>query len=138
MKIKITDKNREKIQALPDTANGRASDHTYRDYEDLAALVTEAEGRRAHQRMSKHEATGMRLDCTSGDSVPRAYKWSRNATRVELTSCATGWCLTALDRATIYSGGGGLRTILTPTLDGVVLAKFKAAQYTVRLPPLVR
>ena len=135
MKIKITDRNCAKIQTALDAVNGRASDHTYRDYADLAALVADAETRRENLRLSKHEARGMQVHCVSGNRVPRAYKWSRKATRVKLTYCATGWCLTDLGSTTIYGEGGEIRTILTPALDRVVLAKFKSALYTVASEP---
>jgi hypothetical protein len=132
MKIKVSDDNAAKIQAALDAVNGRASEHTYRTYGDIARLVTEAETRRADLRLSKREAKGIQVVSVSGDAVPTAYKWSRNATRVELTYCATGWCLTDLASTTIYADGGGSCTSLTPDLANLAVAKFQAAHYTVR------
>jgi hypothetical protein len=137
MKIKVIERNSAKIQAALDAVNGRASEHTYRVYRDIAALVADAEARRRNLRLYKNEAKGMQLHCISGLRVPRAYKWSRNATRVELTYCATGWCITALDRTTISGEGGSLRILLTPALDRVAFTRFQAALHTV-LPALVR
>jgi len=134
MKIKITDSNAGKIQRALDAVNGRASQHTYCLYHDIARLVTEAETRRADLRLSKREAKGIQVVSVSGDAVPTAYKWHRNATRVELTYCATGWCLTDLASTTIYREGGGIHTSLTPDLAALAVAKFEAAHYTVRHP----
>jgi len=117
MKIHITDRNAEKIQRSLDAVNGRATDHTYRAYADIAALVTEAETRRADLRLSQREAKGMQIVCVSGDPVPRAYKWQRKATWVELTYCATGWCLTDVGSTTIFHDGGNMRTVLSPRME---------------------
>ena len=132
MKIKITDSNAGRIQRALDAVNGGAREHTYRLYHDIARLVIEAELRRADLRLSKREAKGIQVVSVSGEAVPTAYKWSRNATRVELTYCATGWCLTDIGSTTIYHDGGGSRTSLTPDLAALAVAKFQAAHYTVR------
>jgi len=134
MKIKVSDDNAAKIQAALDAVNGRANEHTYRVYGDIARLVIEAELRRADLRLSKREAKGIQVVSVSGEAVPTAYKWRRNATRVELTYCATGWCLTDLASTTIYPEGGGIRTSLTPDLAALAVAKFQSAHYTVRTP----
>jgi len=136
MKIHITDCNAtdcnaEKIQRSLDEVNGRATDHTYRVYSDIAALVTEAETRRADLRLSQREAKGMQIVCVSGDPVPRAYKWpsgvsvKRKATWVELTYCATGWCLTDVGSTTIYHNGGSIRTVLPPAVEAAALWHFR-------------
>ena len=132
MKIKVSDDNAGRIQRALDAVNGRASEHTYRLYHDIARLVIEAELRRADLRLSKREAKGIQVVSVSGEAVPTAYKWSRNATRVQLTYCATGWCLTDIGSTTIYHDGGGSRTSLTPDLAALAVAKFQAAHYTVR------
>ena len=126
MKIKITDANAAKIQTALDAVNGRATDHTYRVYGDIAALVAEAETRRADLRLSKRDAKGMHIVRVSGDPVPSAYKWQRKATLVVLTYCATGWCLTDIGSTTIYHDGGSIRTRLTPAVEAVALEQFRS------------
>ena len=134
MKIKVSDDNAAKIQAVLDAVNGRSNEHTYRVYGDIAALAVAADTRRADLRLSKREAKGIQVVSVSGDAVPSSYKWRRNATRVELTYCATGWCLPALASTTIYADGGGSCTSLTPDLAALAVAKFQSAHYTVRTP----
>ena len=132
MKIKINGHNAAKIQRALDAVNGRARAHTYRLYGDIAALAVEADTRRADLRLSKRDATGVQVTFISGDPVAAAYKWRRSATIVELTYCATGWCLTAVRLGTIYHDGGSIFTSLTPALAALAVAKFQAAHYTVR------
>ena len=126
MKIKITDSNCAKIQTALDAVNGRAIASTYHRYTDIARLVTEAETRRTDLRLNKREAKGMQVVCVSGDRVPSSYKWSRKATLVVLTYCATGWCLTDIGSTTIYHDGGSIRTRLTPAVEAVALAQFRS------------
>jgi|GEM_PF-5397431 len=125
MKIKITDSNAGKIQRALDAVNGRASEHTYCLYHDIARLVTEAETRRADLRLSKRDAKGMRVHCVSGARVPTSYDWQRKATWVELTYCATGWCLTEIHSFAVYYPGGFIRTVLTPAVEAVALEQFR-------------
>ena len=126
MKIKVTDSNCAKIQTALDAVNGRAIASTYHRYTDIAALVAEAETRRTDLRLSKREAKGMRLRCVSGDRVPSSYKWQRKATWVELTYCATGWCLTDIGSFMVYSNGGFIRTLLPPAVEAVALEQFRS------------
>ena len=126
MKIKITDSNAAKIQAALDAVNGRASEHTYCVYGDIARLVTEAETRRTDLRLSKREAKGMRLRCVSGARVATSYNWKRKATWVELTYCATGWCLTEIHLFDVYYTGGFIRTVLPPAVEAVALEQFRS------------
>jgi hypothetical protein len=132
MKIRVHKSNRAKIEARLEIVNGRALDHTYSHYDDIATLASDAEARRITLRLSRTDARGMRVRCTSGDTVARAYKWSRKATRVELTYCATGWFITDLKNTTIYTDGGSVHTILSPALDRIAIQKFKDDNYTVQ------
>ena len=121
MKIKITPGNAQKIHALLEKTNGRAVTHTYTTYDDIEDLISEAETRRCYLRLGKKQAIGMRVLCTSGDAVLSAYKWSRAVTRVELTYCATGWCLTRIYSATAWCHAGGMGVILTPEIDAIAV-----------------
>ncbi len=66
MKIKVSDDNAAKIQAVLDAVNGRSNEHTYRVYGDIAALAVAADTRRADLRLSKREAKGIQVVSVSG------------------------------------------------------------------------
>jgi|ETNvirome_6_1000_1030641.scaffolds.fasta_scaffold06417_5 hypothetical protein len=126
MKIKITPGNAQKINARLKRINGRADSHTYTTYGDIEDLVSEAESQRCRLRLTKKQAVGMRVVCRSGETLPNAYKWSRAVTEVDLTHCATGWCLTNICSATAWGNAGGRRVILTPEMDAIAVQQLRS------------
>jgi hypothetical protein len=126
MKIKITPGNAQKIHARLKHTNGRADSHTYTTYGDIEDLISEAESRRCRLRLAKKKAIGMRVVCASGDALPNAYKWSRVVTEVELTYCATGWCLTNICSTTAWGNAGGMGVILTPEIDAIAVQQLRS------------
>ena len=131
MKIKVCDSNMDRIVSALQAVNGRAFDHAYTQDYEIERLVTEADERRATLRLSKKEARGMRLQAISGAPVPNAYQWPRKATFVELTLCATGWCVTEVKADTVYAEGGSMTTILTEAQAQIAQDKFRKANYIV-------
>ena len=111
--IKFDIKNAAKINVLLDSVNGRASDHTYREFGDFK---TEAE-----RFISKIEALlggkkyclGAKFSIESGGSVKSAYKYTRIGTRISLERRASGWFVTNIQRADIWARGGESKIVLT-------------------------
>lgn len=105
MKIKICDKNAEKLRTLIDETNGDALTYTYR-YTDLLTLVAATTNQLAGL-MYKKDWSGVRCVSISGARVATAYSYTRVATRLEITYCRSGWFLTDCAKTTVgYSGGG--------------------------------
>ena len=111
--IKFDIKNAAKINALLGEVNGRASGHTYCQFEDFK---TEAE-----RFISKIEAllggkkysVGAKFSIESGGSVKSAYKYTRIGTRISLERRASGWFITGIERAYIWARGGESKIVLT-------------------------
>ena len=111
--IKFAKTNTDKINAILTEVNGRAVDHTYRDFGDFK---TEAE-----RFISKIEAllggkkycVGAKFSIESGDSVPNAYKYTRIGTRISLECRASGWFVTDIKRVDIWAKGGKSEIVLT-------------------------
>ena len=112
--IKFEKTNAEKINAILDTVNGKASDHTYRSFNnfsvDAEALIWKIENLLG----GKKYCPGAKFSIESGSSVPSAYKYTRIGTRVEFECRASGWFITEISRADIWSKGGESKIVLTP------------------------
>lgn len=92
MKIKISEKNIEKIQAALDKANGKATQHTF-DTRGVLGEIERIEAALAY--LPKCEWVGVQAFCESGQKLPNAYKYPRLITRVTIERFASGWFLTS-------------------------------------------
>ncbi len=104
--IKITQANSQKIEAVLREINLRSTAHTYVRFDQIENLTVDAESRLTELLSAKKHFPGAIFDATSGSSVPNAYKYSRDGTRVTLTRKPTGWFLTDAVSTKIYKDGG--------------------------------
>jgi len=118
--IKITQANAQKIEAVLREINLKSTAHTYTRFDQIEALIVDAESRLTSLLKAKKHFTGAIFDASSGVSVPSSYKYSRDATRVTLVRKAGGWYLADAVSTVIYKEGG--KKILSLASDQDVIA----------------
>jgi len=123
--IKITQANSQKIEDALREINLKSTAHTYVRYDDIEALVVDAESRLTNLLGSKKHFVGARFDATSGAAVPHSYTYSRDATSVTLTRKAGGWYLATVASTVIYKEGGKKILRLTAAQDAIVYKKVR-------------
>lgn len=116
------------VQALAQ-ANGKASTHTFTEFNTLANSFNAAARGMPKMGGAKHEK-GIKIIVTSGESVKSAYKYSRIGTRVTFEKRASGWFIIDIQSVAIYSTPDRDRYILTPANDARALEYLKS-QYSV-------
>jgi len=117
--IKITQANAQKIEAVLREINLKSTAHTYTRFDQIEALIVDAESRLTGLLKAKKHFVGALFDATSGFAVGNSYKYSRDATRITLTRKA-GWYLVGAVSTVIYKEGG--KKILSLTSDQDVIA----------------
>jgi hypothetical protein len=95
------------------SVNGKAEQHAYTDFRDIARIVDAAEKRLQEVGIPKKQRKGAVVYSTSGGTVPNSYKYSRKATTIKLERKSTGWFLVSAGMIEIYKDGGGTRICLT-------------------------
>jgi predicted short-subunit dehydrogenase-like oxidoreductase (DUF2520 family) len=130
--IKITQANAQKIEAVLREVNQKSTAHTYVRFDQIEALVADAESLLIKLLSAKKHFPGAVFVATSGASVPNAYKYSRDATCVTLTRKPTGWFLTDAVSTKIYKDGGKKILRLTEAQDAIVY-KVVRTNYQVQL-----
>jgi len=118
--IKITQANAQKIEAVLREINLKSTAHTYTRFDQIEALIVDAESRLTSLLKAKKHFTGAIFDAISGAAVKNAYKYSRDATRVTLVRKAGGWYLADAVSTVIYKEGG--KKILSLASDQDVIA----------------
>ena len=112
--IKFTESNADKINTILAEVNGRAGDHVYRSYEDLAADAGNVIKKIETILGGKKYCVGAKFSVESGNSVKSAYRYTRIGTRISLECRATGWFVTNMQRVDIWAKGGESQIELTP------------------------
>ena len=108
--IPVTDDNQAAIEQALSAVNGRAHDHAYTEYSELAALAESAEKRALELLGAKKYIVGATWTETSGGAVNNTYAragFSRIGTRVVLQRKSSGWYLIDANRQEIRQQGGG-------------------------------
>ena len=124
--IKITQANSQKIEDALREINLKSTAHTYVRFDQIEALVVDAESRLINLLGSKKHFSGAIFDATSGSAVPNAYQYSRDATRVTLMCKASGWYLVDVVSTVIYKDAGKKSLKLTCDQDAIVYKKARA------------
>jgi predicted short-subunit dehydrogenase-like oxidoreductase (DUF2520 family) len=130
--IKITQANAQKIEAVLREVNHKSTEHTYARFDQIEALVADAESLLIKLLSAKKHFPGAIFNATSGASVPNSYKYSRDATCVTLTRKPTGWFLTDAVSTKVYKDGGKKILRLTEAQDAIVY-KVVRTNYQVQL-----
>ena len=123
--IKITQANAQKIEAVLREINLKSTAHTYTRFDQIEALIVDAESRLTGLLKSKKHFTGAIFDATSGFGVCNSYKYSREATCVTLVRKAGGWYLIDAISAVIYQAEGKKILRLTESQDAIVYKKVR-------------
>lgn len=130
MKIKIESKNASAIEAALLSVNGRAHDHAYTTFSAIEKIAKKSEILAVGLVGSQKSAIGAVMDSTSGERMPRAYKYSRVGTTVTIERCSTGWFLVGVAAETLFQEGGKDRLTLTEAQDLAAVAKTRS-QYRI-------
>jgi len=123
--IKITLANSQKIEDALREVNLRSTAHTYVSFDQIEALVVDAEKRLTNLLVAKKHFLGAIFDATSGAAVPHSYTYSREATRVTLTRKSSGWYLVDVVSTIVYKDGGKKCLRLTAAQDAIVYKKVR-------------
>ncbi len=123
--IKITQANAQKIEAVLREINLKSTAHTYTRFDQIEALIVDAESRLTSLLKAKKHFTGAVFDATSGFGVCNSYKYSRDATCVTLVRKAGGWYLIDAISAVIYQAEGKKILRLTESQDAIVYKKVR-------------
>ena len=122
---KITQANAQKIEAVLREINLKSTAHTYTRFDQIEALVEDAESRLTALLGAKKHFVGALFDATSGFGVCNSYKYSREATCVTLVRKAGGWYLIDAISAVIYQAEGKKILRLTESQDAIVYKKIR-------------
>ena len=123
--IKITQANAQKIEAVLREINLKSTAHTYTRFDQIEALIVDAESRLTSLLEAKKHFTGAVFEATSGFGVCNSYKYSREATCVTLVRKAGGWYLIDAISAVIYQAEGKKILRLTESQDAIVYKKVR-------------
>ena len=123
--IKITQANAQKIEAVLREINLKSTAHTYTRFDQIEALIVDAESRLTSLLKAKKHFTGAVFEATSGLGVCNSYKYSRDATCVTLVRKAGGWYLIDAISAVIYQAEGKKTLRLTESQDAIVYKKVR-------------
>jgi len=122
---KITRANAQKIEAVLREVNLKSTAHTYTRFDQIEALIVDAESRLTSLLKAKKHFTGAVFEATSGFGVCNSYKYSREATCVTLVRKAGGWYLIDAISAVIYQAEGKKILRLTESQDAIVYKKVR-------------
>ena len=122
---KITQANAQKIEAVLREINLKSTAHTYTRFDQIEALIVDAESRLTSLLKAKKHFTGAIFDASSGFGVCNSYKYSRDATRITLVRKAGGWYLIDAVSTVIYKEGGKKILRLTESQDAIVYKKVR-------------
>lgn len=111
--IKFAATNTDKINAILDEVNGRASDHTYCNFYDFEADAGNMIKKIETILGGKKYCVGAKFSIESGNSVKSAYRYTRIGTRISLERRASGWFVTGIEREHIWAKGGESKIVLT-------------------------
>ena len=114
-----------KINDALAAVNGKAMEHTYSYVSQIAALAIDAEARLEALGIPKKHRIGAFLVSTSGQTVPKKYKYERIVTFVRLERGATNWFVTRIEKRVIFCDGGSKMLFLNAAQDALAVAKVR-------------
>ena len=123
MKIKITEANRAKINAMLDKLNGKATEHTA-SAENIFKLAETMEIRLDRFSIFKKNRAGAKASGMSGGNVPSAYKYSRIINDFTIERGSSDWFLIAVSKYSNYGNAAKDWLMLTPAQRDIAVSKF--------------
>ena len=124
--IKIVKENFEDIQAILNSANGKATAHTYSDASDIFKLASVAESEIYELVGNRSLMRGAVVKERSGDALANAYRNSRICTSVELMRRSAGWYLVDVRSVTGYRESANSQFYLTVDQDAKIIANVRS------------
>ena len=132
MKIKVCEKNKNKIEALLEKTNGTASEHTICSYRAVQARAALLESDLERLGLPKKHRIGTCARIESGEKCATGYKYDRIGTEVHFIRGASDWFITDIKRSTLYPGEGGKSFLaLKKTQDEYLVAALRKT-YTIQ------
>jgi hypothetical protein len=126
--IKISEEKSVAIALALDAVNGKAWNHTFSTFREIADIAADAEKQVVEIVGSQRAAVGAVLKAVSGQKVANSYKYARIGTRVVIERRSTGWFLINIVSETLYASQGGARTLtLTPAQDAKAIEVLRAS-----------
>ena len=114
-----------KIKDALEKVNGKATAHTFTSFTQIQRLVEIAEKQLETLNLPKKHWTGARFEATSGEPVPKKYKYQRIATRVVLERGANHWFLIWAGRDYIHASGGEMFLRLSQAQDAEIVSALR-------------
>ena len=131
MKIKINEKNEDKITAALIAANGGCRSHTYSDWTEIRSVAVAAEAKLAGVGLTAKSRAGATALACSGRSVPNAYKYARTVTRVQMIRGGTDWYLTEIVAISTHDRRGERTRIFLSAAQAQTAVEKFSEQFTV-------
>jgi len=133
LKLKISDNpaDQAKIEDALRRVNGQATRHTYSSASEILAIAQEAEQELDRLLLPKKNRAGAVAKKASGSRMPKAYKYRRAATMVEMMRGSRNWYLTYVLRTRILpeNRAGHLSLMLTQEQDKIAVGSFRKNYY---------
>jgi len=133
--IKISEANKAAIVAELARVNGKAFAHAYATYAEVANEADYADKKILGLVGSKKVMVGAKLQTTSGDTMPGAYKYSRIGTTLVLVYKSSGWHLESVGTAHLYKEGGRREIVLTTAQSDKAKADYAKQWSVVQVAP---
>ena len=126
MKIKITEKNAEKIEQALKLVNGKAERHTYTTADEIIQSAKLAEKFLVDALIPKNKRSGAGfVNESSSEKMPNSYKYKRQTTIIFLQRGSTGWFLTDVQKSNRFPDQlGKFRIKITETQKEISLKNF--------------
>jgi hypothetical protein len=131
--IKIDFAYAKQLQAMLDKVNGKARTYTFAASGQLLLLAEDAERQLNALGVAKARRKGASAIAVSGGTMPRAYKFSRQLTKVRIERRTAGWYLISAEQISGHRGGSML--ILTPAQDAEAVANLRLTYECARPKP---
>ena len=101
MKIAISEKNEEKVEAAIKASMGRARTFVH-SFEDVVEAAEEAEARLELLGIPKKDRQGVLAEHSVAGPSSNSFKYSAAASSISMRRGVRGWILTDVDRITVY------------------------------------
>lgn len=128
MKIKITEKNRDKIESELLKVNGRAESFTITKFNEVESVAKRAENILYYVPVK--ERKGAKFLYRPAGATANSYKYAAKTTTLELERTSTGWFLTNISEYHVYPKTLETRIMKISQEQADIIAK-KALEYFV-------
>jgi hypothetical protein len=100
MKIKVIEKNAEKIGKALQAVNGNAREHTFNSFDEIVEVCAKAD--KKLNILPKKIKKGVLIVARSGGSMQKSYRYRRIITQVSLAYSTNGWYLAKIEGSQLW------------------------------------